>query len=101
MATTCQLCRRRFPDELLTDPQAIQRHHLVPENRKESPTVTLCRPCHAQVHATFTNEELREDYDTLDALRDARPLQGYLNWIRKTAKLDVQTQTSNRVRERR
>ncbi|MFC5970569.1 HNH endonuclease [Halomarina salina] len=101
MPTTCELCRRRFPDELLSDPQVIQRHHLVPEHRKESPTVTLCRPCHEQVHATFTNEELQAEYDTLAALQNADALQGYLSWIRKTAKLDVQVRTSNRVRERR
>ena len=101
MPTTCELCRRTFPDELLADPQAVQRHHLVPERRRESPTVTLCRPCHEQVHATFTNEELREEYDTIDALRGADPLRGYLRWIRKTAKLDVRVATSNRIRERR
>jgi hypothetical protein len=101
MATTCQLCRRSFPEDHLTDPRAIQRHHLVPENRKESPTVTLCRPCHEQVHATYTNEELRAEYDTIAALRDADRLQGYLGWIRTTAKLDVPVETSNRVRERR
>jgi len=101
MPTTCELCRRTFPNELLTDPQSIQRHHLIPEHRKESPTVTLCRPCHEQVHATFTNEELQERYDTFDALRDAEALQGYLRWIRGTAKLDIQVRTSNRVRERR
>jgi hypothetical protein len=101
MSETCRLCRRRFPDERLTDPGAMQRHHLVPERREESPTVTLCRPCHEQVHATFTNEELRASYDTVEALRDAERLQGYLGWIRTTAKLDVAVETSHHVRERR
>jgi hypothetical protein len=100
MATTCALCRRRFEDPV-ADPQAFQEHHLVPERRAESPTVTLCRPCHDQVHALFTNEELRESYDTIESLRDADRLAGYLSWIRTTAKLDVATDTSNRVRDRR
>jgi hypothetical protein len=62
--------------------------------------VTLCRPCHDQVHALFTNEELRESYDTIESLRDADRLADYLSWIRTTAKLDVRTDTSNRVRDR-
>jgi hypothetical protein len=99
--TTCALCRRRVPDERLGDPQVVQEHHLRPERRAESPTVMLCRPCHKQVHALFTNEELREDYDTAEALRGATRLQDYLSWIRGTDKLDIRVSTSEHVRERR
>lgn len=100
MPTTCALCRRVVPDGL-DDPQALQEHHLIPENRAESPTVTLCRPCHRQIHATFTNEELRESHDAIDALREADRLSGYLSWIRTTTKLDIPIRTSRHVRERR
>lgn len=93
---TCALCRRSFPP--VDDPQAFQQHHLRPERRAESAVVTLCRPCHDQVHALFTNEELRDSYDTVAALRDADRLQGYLSWIRGTAKLDVAVETSDHVR---
>jgi len=61
----------------------------------------LCRPCHKQIHAVYTNEELREDYDTIGALREANRLQGYIEWIRGTGKLDIQVTTSQRVRDRR
>jgi hypothetical protein len=98
---TCELCLRHFPDGAVTDPQAFQDHHLRPERRAESPTVTLCRPCHDQVHALFTNEELREDYDTVSTLREADRLGEYLSWIRGTAKLEIRVHTSDHVRERR
>jgi 5-methylcytosine-specific restriction protein A len=101
MPTTCALCRRAIETERLSDPQAVQEHHLQPERRAESPTVTLCRPCHDQVHAVFTNEELRAEYDTVEALRAADRLDAYLEWIRGTDKLDIEVTTSNRVRERR
>lgn len=100
MPTTCALCRRIIPDEKISDPQAVQEHHLRPEERAESPTVLLCRPCHKQLHAVFTNDELREEYDTITALRAAEQLQDYLDWIRSTEKLNIQVSTSNRVRER-
>lgn len=101
MPTTCELCRRVIPTERLDDPQATQQHHLRPEERATSPTVTLCRPCHDQIHATFTNEELRESYDSLDALRDADRLSDYLSWIRGTDKLEIAVETSEHVRRHR
>jgi 5-methylcytosine-specific restriction protein A len=101
MPTACALCRRVIPDERIADSEAVQEHHLRPEERAESPTVALCRPCHEQVHALFTNEELREEYDTIEALRSADRLQAYVDWIRGTEKLDIDVTTSNRVRERR
>lgn len=100
MPTTCALCRRVIPGERITDPQAIQEHHLRPEERATSPTVTLCRPCHEQIHAVFTNEELREAYDGIEALRSADRLQGYIEWIRGTETLDISVEPSRRVRER-
>ena len=63
--------------------------------------MTLCRPCHEQVHATFTNEELREQYDTVEALRDADRLAEYLPWIRSTDALDISVETSDHVRRNR
>ena len=100
MPTTCALCRRVVPDERILDPQVVQQHHLRPEERATSPTVTLCRPCHDQIHAVFTNAELRTDYDTIEALRSADRLDGYLEWIRGTDKLRITVDTSDAVRER-
>ena len=94
MTTTCELCLRIVPDERIDDPQVIQEHHLRPEERADSPTVTLCRPCHRQIHATFTNEELRERYDTIEALREA--LSEYVEWIRGTNKLDIKVRRGDR-----
>lgn len=100
MPTTCALCRRVVPDEVIDDPQVVQEHHLRPEERATSPTVMLCRPCHEQVHAVFTNEALREDYDTAEKLRGAKRLQEYLAWIRGTEKLDIQVRPSDGRRRR-
>jgi hypothetical protein len=98
MSTTCALCKRQVHEERINDPNAVQEHHLVPENRAESPTVELCRPCHDQIHAVFTNEELRESYDTAEKLRNADRLREYLEWIRRTDKLRIDVRTSDYVR---
>ncbi|WP_209438233.1 hypothetical protein [Natronococcus sp. JC468] len=101
MPTTCALCRRVVPHERIDDPQVVQEHHLRPEERATSPTVMLCRPCHEQIHALFTNEQLREEYDTIEALQSADRLQGYVDWISGTNKLEIQVRTSDRVRNDR
>ena len=101
MPTTCALCRRVVPHERIDDPRVVQEHHLRPERRAESATVALCRPCHDQIHAVFSNEELRVEYDTVEALRNADRLADYLDWIRGTDKLDIQVETSDRLRDGR
>ncbi len=100
MPTTCALCRRVVPDERIPDPQVVQEHHLRPEERATSPTVMLCRPCHDQIHAVFTNEELRADYDTIAALRSADRLDDYIEWIRGTDKLRIAVETATDRRNR-
>jgi 5-methylcytosine-specific restriction protein A len=99
--TTCELCRRVVPDERIDDTQVVQEHHLRPEERAGSPTAMLCRPCHDQIHAVFTNAELRERYDSVAALRDADRLADYLDWIRGTDRLDIRVRTSDHVRRQR
>jgi ribosome-binding protein aMBF1 (putative translation factor) len=86
----CEVCGREVPTET---------HHLHPQNRKESPTADVCTPCHKQLHAVFTNHELRQEYDTPDAIREADRMADFVAWIRKTNKTTIQVSESERVRE--
>ncbi|MEM4780348.1 MAG: hypothetical protein QXG03_02095 [Halalkalicoccus sp.] len=85
----CELCGREI--ETTT-------HHLIPKNRKESPTVQLCQPCHRQVHASFTHHELKQEYDTIESLREADRLESFVKWISKTDKTVIRVDESERVR---
>ena len=75
----CQLCERDVPRHLIT------QHHLKPVQKggKAEHRTPLCKPCHKQLHATFSNTDLARIYDSIDALRQAIPLQAFLKWIRK------------------
>lgn len=75
------------------------KHHLIPKNQKESPTARLCQPCHKQVHASFTNHELKQEFYTVERLREAKRLQSFLSWIEKSDKTDIQVSESDRVRD--
>lgn len=91
----CAVCGRYGPD------LPTERHHLIPENRAESPVAEVCTPCHQQIHALFTNDELRDSYHSVEGLREADRMQEYLSWIRGTRRTSIQVETSDHVRERR
>jgi len=75
----CSLCQRLVPAHLIT------LHHLKPKERggKAHHRTPLCKPCHKQLHATFSNKELDQRLDSLGSLRQAEQLQPFLAWIRK------------------
>ncbi len=60
-------------------------HHLVPREMGGShePTAQLCHPCHKQLHALYTNEELAARLSSIAALQADAQIGRYLKWIRK------------------
>ena len=75
----CRLCERDVPREMIT------LHHLTPKERggTAEQRVPLCKPCHKQLHAMFSNKDLARTYHSLDSLKAAASLQPFLGWIRK------------------
>lgn len=75
----CQLCGRAFPVRNLT------RHHCLPRSKGgEADDIELiCGPCHAMVHATFTNQALAALYPSIAQLRAAPELAAFVKWVRK------------------
>jgi hypothetical protein len=59
------------------------RHHAVPKSRGGRETVRLCKPCHKQIHALFTEKELEREFPTVEALLEAEPMAPWVRWIRK------------------
>lgn len=88
-AGTCELCERAV--------ETLTRHHLIPQSRHHkrrnkrrfdrvevrARIAFLCRPCHANVHATFTNKELEERLNTIEALRREPAIERFTRWIRR------------------
>jgi hypothetical protein len=75
----CSLCGRPFA------PRQLTKHHCLPREKGGTPehVELLCPQCHGMVHATFTNATLAALYPTIDRLRQAPELAGYLRWVRK------------------
>ncbi|QEL18216.1 HNH endonuclease [Limnoglobus roseus] len=75
----CGLCLRAFDEHLLT------KHHMLPKSRGGTTehVAFLCSQCHGMVHATFTNRTLAAEYTSLEQLRNAPELAGFIKWVRK------------------
>ena len=73
----CVLCKREGDDDL------FERHHLYPgkKRRKSEETIWVCVTCGDQIHNMFSNQELRDTYNTADSLKSG--MQSYINFIKK------------------
>lgn len=101
----CQLCGRAGAE--------LTRHHLIPRTRHgnkrsrrrfaletmRNQILWLCRPCHKQIHALFTEKELAEHYHSREALLEHAEVQRFVAWIgNKPAGFVPSTQRSRRRR---
>jgi len=73
----CELCGRNNVETTV--------HHLLPREMGGSfgPTANLCIPCHKQIHALYTNQEIAIRLSTIDELRRDEQLMRFVKWIRK------------------
>ncbi|MFP7478053.1 HNH endonuclease [Terribacillus saccharophilus] len=86
----CELCGR--------DEVTLTEHHLIPKEMGGTflDTSMICIPCHKQIHALYTNEELAARLPSIEALRTDEKLSKYIKWIRKQpAGRLVRTRKSN------
>ncbi|WP_276609439.1 HNH endonuclease [Bacillus sp. N1-1] len=79
-------------------------HHLTPkeEGGTHKPTASLCVPCHKQIHALYTNQELAIRLDSVVKLKQDEQIRRYLKWIRKQpASKSVKMKKSNHRKQKK
>lgn len=88
VATPCELCGRQGPP--------LTKHHLIPKTRHSNKRnkklfsrdevrtrlAWICRPCHSYAHKLFTEKELEQQYNTIEALTTHPEMQKFIEWIR-------------------
>ncbi|MBM6617137.1 HNH endonuclease [Bacillus suaedaesalsae] len=74
---TCELCNRNDLETTV--------HHLVPKEKGGTfgATALLCIPCHKQIHALYTNDEIAARLATIEDLNRDEKLSSFIKWIRK------------------
>ncbi len=77
-ALLCPLCGRPMVPGPTSD-----EHHLVPKSRKGRDKFLVHRVCHTKIHATLTEKELADHYNTWEALRAQPEIAAFISWVRK------------------
>ncbi len=85
MEGTCPICERV---------ETLTRHHLIPRTRHRNKrnkreferslvrqTVSICRPCHSQIHVLLTEKELERAWNTVEKLLTHPEIQRFAQWI--------------------
>lgn len=73
----CPLCDRPLGNV------NIDEHHLIPKTFKGKEKDSVHRICHVKVHATFTERELANHYNTWERLREHEQIQKFIKWVSK------------------
>ncbi|CAO3443904.1 HNH endonuclease [Azospirillum largimobile] len=74
----CPLCGRP-----MVPGASLNEHHLVPRTYGGRDTVTMHRICHAKIHAVLTEQQLRDHYHEIEALRGHPDIAAFIRWVRR------------------
>ncbi len=72
----CPICKRPFDD-------TMDEHHLIPKSKKGKDAATIHRVCHDKIHSMFTNQELKNYYNTIDKIMEREEMQKFAKWVSK------------------
>lgn len=92
----CELCGSEFN---------LTRHHLVPKLKAknkykeirddDSNILIVCRSCHDQIHALYSESQLRDLYSSKEALSEAPELKKFISWKKKHLDFKGHSKMSN------
>lgn len=73
---SCPLCVRE-----VVNSNFLSDHHLVPRSRGGHNTETICTDCHRQIHAMYSNKQLEEELNSVEALLSDPMFVKFAKWI--------------------
>ena len=85
---TCVFCDR-------SGIRGTHGHHVVPRCKGGTTIVSTCGDCGSFIHNTWSHNELRDVYNTVEIIKVDERFQKFLKWLLKQA-TDKQHKTSRR-----
>lgn len=80
----CDRCKEHFCRLCERDGVETTLHHFIPKQKNtDGRKVRICVGCHKQLHALFTNNELKHDFDSLEAMKADEKVMKFVAWIKK------------------
>ncbi len=76
----CVICGRELGNE-----NTISKHHLIPKSKggKNTPTILIHNICHQKIHSVFSENELRDEYNTVEKLITHEEMVKFIKWVSK------------------
>ena len=74
MTAGCAFCKRRVP---------TRGHHVVPRCKGGRDTAPTCHSCEDFIHKTWTHNELRDTFNTVEKIQTDPRFQKFLRWLYK------------------
>lgn len=74
LQNTCELCKMKVQ---------TRKHHLTPRSKGGKETIDCCFTCENYLHKTFTNNELRDTYNSVESILNSEKFQLFLKWRKK------------------
>jgi len=87
----CELCKLNVH---------TNRHHLTPKSKGGKITINCCETCENYLHRTWTHNELRDIYNSVEAILDSLKFQAFLRWRRKQPATVVFKSDKGKFRDR-
>lgn len=60
-----------------------RKHHLTPRSKGGKETADTCETCESYIHKTWTHNELRDIYNSVEVILANEGFQKFLKWRRK------------------
>jgi hypothetical protein len=61
----------------------VRGHHVIPKSKNGKTIVSTCETCESYIHKTWSNNELRDVYNSVEAIITNEGFQKFLKWRRK------------------
>jgi 5-methylcytosine-specific restriction enzyme A len=74
MDEACEFCNRQVP---------TRGHHVVPRCKGGREIAPTCHSCEEFIHKTWTHNELRDEFNTVEKIRSDARFQKFLRWLYK------------------
>lgn len=58
-------------------------HHVVPRAKGGKEIIPTCETCESFIHKTWTHNELRDTYNSVEAIFESPKFKAFLKWRRK------------------
>jgi len=76
----CPVCDR----PMIPGP-SVNEHHLIPVLKGGKEKFPLHKICHSKIHSLWSENELRDTYNTFEAIRADERMRTFIRWVSKKA----------------